>query len=136
MQTRFLYTCISSVIFAGEDTLNQLHEAFADDAMKLFTDGVLVTWLLLACTYGWLSKLWSPSGSPIYYKMPYYILEPERAIVLTNTHMACSESVLSCWFSIDPAKMPHGQRLYFVCIGVKGDQVYLRKVSRHATKFS
>ena len=43
MQTRFLYTCISSVLFAGEETLNELNAAFAEDARKLFEDGVLAT---------------------------------------------------------------------------------------------
>lgn len=42
MQTRFLYAVISSLLFDGDKTLDQLHEAFAEDAAMLFRDGVEV----------------------------------------------------------------------------------------------
>ena len=37
-------------------------------------------------TYGWLSKLWSPCGSPKY-EVPYYTKEPKRDHTLHNHQM-------------------------------------------------
>ena len=37
-------------------------------------------------SYGWLSKLWSPFGSPKYW-LPYYNRTHNRTIVLTTTHV-------------------------------------------------
>ena len=45
MQTRFLYAVISSLLFDGEKTCDQFHEAVAEDATMLFRDGVEVFWL-------------------------------------------------------------------------------------------
>ena len=43
MTTRFLLTCISSWFFDGENTLDDLHQAIADDAKRLYHEGVVVT---------------------------------------------------------------------------------------------
>ena len=42
MLTRFVFTCISSLLFADDATLDELHEAIAEDAYELFTNGLLV----------------------------------------------------------------------------------------------
>ena len=93
MQTRFLFTCISSLLFAGEKTLDQLHDAFARDSQRLFHDGVDVSWY---------RRFWQCS----------------MCVLQVRTSSQCCRE----------AQIGDGTRLYFVCIGVKGDQVYLRKV--------
>ena len=40
LTTRFLVNCISSQLFDKKLTLNNLHDAFADDAAKLFYEGI------------------------------------------------------------------------------------------------
>ena len=58
MQTRFLLTCISSLLFAGERTLDELHQEIAEEAYNLFTNGVvaptfsMASWKLGLCGYG------------------------------------------------------------------------------------
>ena len=42
MTTRFLLTCIASIFFAGEKTLDDLHEAITEDALELYHSGVTV----------------------------------------------------------------------------------------------
>lgn len=39
MTTRFLLACISAFFYDGENTLEDLHEAIAEDASKLFCEG-------------------------------------------------------------------------------------------------
>ena len=41
-------------------------------------------------------------------------------LLLCSIHLSLIVDVMA-------TKMPNGQRLYLVCVGVKGDQVYLRK---------
>lgn len=45
MTTRFLYTGISSALYDGDRTLDDLLAAFATDALAAFEDGVCVPWL-------------------------------------------------------------------------------------------
>ena len=42
MTTRFLLSCISSLYYDGEHTLDDLHQVIADDATKLYESGILV----------------------------------------------------------------------------------------------
>ena len=91
MQTRFVYTCISSLLFAGETTLDELHQAFADDAADLFEKGFLVALL--------------------------------HIMGLTATCLGASNEMTS------KADKDRAIRVYLVCIGVKGDQVFVRKDS-------
>ena len=42
-------------------------------------------------SYGWLSKSWSPFGSPKY-SVPHYTKEPKMTIILTTTHMFIGRS--------------------------------------------
>ena len=45
MTTRFLLTCISSIFFDGNRTLDDLHEEISADACALFHTGVDVSQL-------------------------------------------------------------------------------------------
>ena len=40
MLSRFVFTCISSLMFCGEETLDELHSSIVDDAEDMFTNGV------------------------------------------------------------------------------------------------
>ena len=40
LTTRFVYTCISSHYFDGRQTLLDLHDVFADEAIKLLYEGI------------------------------------------------------------------------------------------------
>ena len=42
MTTRFLLTCISSYYFHKEETLDGLHQCIAEDAVRLYHDGLEV----------------------------------------------------------------------------------------------
>ena len=46
LTTRFICNCISSHLFDKQKTLDDLHNAFADEAEKLFYEGVQVTCML------------------------------------------------------------------------------------------
>lgn len=90
MQTRFLLVSISSLLFSGETTLDEIHDALAQDAEILFTDGIPAPWLHSGICF--------------------------RDVCL------CADRSLAV------PEIGSGQRLFFSCIGVKGDQVFLRKV--------
>lgn len=44
MTSRFLLACICSFFYDGENTLEDLHGAIAQDATKLFLEGIRVAW--------------------------------------------------------------------------------------------
>ena len=90
MQTRFLLVSISSLLFSGETTLDEIHDALARDAETLFTDGIPAPWL--------------------------------------NSGICLKHACLYADRSSAVPEIGPGQRLFFSCIGVKGDQVFLRKV--------
>ena len=94
MQTRFVHTCISSLLFSGETTLDELHTELAHDAQDLFENGVVAASLQFRNMYINVALL-----------------------VMYST-------------SLGPAKIDEqGTRLFFACIGVKGDQVFVRKAT-------
>ena len=39
MTTRFLYCSLSAALFVGETTLDEIHEAWAEEACRLFHEG-------------------------------------------------------------------------------------------------
>lgn len=43
MTTRFLLSCISAFYYDGENTLDDLHQAIADEAVKLYSEGIQVS---------------------------------------------------------------------------------------------
>ena len=51
LTTRFLTSCISSHLFAGNQTLYDLHLAFAQDARQAFFEGVEAALINLASSY-------------------------------------------------------------------------------------
>ena len=47
MTTRFLYSSLSANLFAGEKTLDEVHEEWAAEACRLFHEGIDAAFLSL-----------------------------------------------------------------------------------------
>ena len=56
MTTRFLTTCVSSQLFAGQNTLHDIHTALAEDCRRAFYDGIEVV-LSLYCKVNFAIEL-------------------------------------------------------------------------------
>lgn len=103
MTTRFLLTCISAYYYDGEHTLDDLHEAIAEDATNLYSSGVTVSALQLMIV--------------LVLATPYCIY------MVTSIHM------YSHIQKSDPYQLAkvQGTTLHFILLGCKGDWPYLRK---------
>ena len=51
MTTRFLLTCICSIFFCGDRTLDDLHDAILQDATALYTTGLDAVGMTLAISF-------------------------------------------------------------------------------------
>ena len=110
LTTRFLLTCISSYFFDGENTLDDLHEVMAADATFLYEKGItapLKNDLLL------IFIIW-----PLHFQGSLW-----ACLTLNQTKKKCSP----CLFHRVPPPEVGSVHLRLVCVGTKGDWVFLRK---------
>ena len=104
MTTRFLFSSISAMLFAGETTLDEIHQEWATEACELFEKGFddarFEHFVGLAMSFVYR------------FRLGLNLLEFKPASLC-----CCS------------TKVGNGLKLHLVCVGGKGDWKYLRKAT-------